>query len=147
VSHSIRKRISTPWRLPASDSQRGKPLGLGLAQHVVGQQDVVGGAGIGHHLDFAELLAGDADRAGLHLQLRQCRNLVRLDVGAIVEAMAREHVLRPLDVRLDDIEIDDDRGCIKLCDQSRHSAVNSRCGQVRILLPRACSRCYVAQTC
>ena len=50
---------------------------------------------------------------------------MRLDVRAIGEAVAREGVLRPLDVRLDDVEIDDNRGCIQLCDQSRHHVVNS----------------------
>ena len=107
--------------------QRGEPLGLGIAQHVVGEQDVVGDAGIRHHLDLAELLAGDADRAGIHLQLGQRRDLVRLDVRPVGEAVARERLLRAADVRLDDVEVDHDRGCIEIGDQRGHG-VNSRIG-------------------
>ena len=115
--------------------QRGEPLGLGVAQHVVGEQDVVGDAGIRHHLDLAELLAGDADRAGVDLQLRQRRDLVRLDVRAVGEAVARERVLRALDVRLDDVEVDDNRGCIEIGDQSGHGVVNSRRWRAGIYFP------------
>ena len=126
--------------------QRGEPLGLGLAQHVVGEQDVVGDAGVGHHLDLAELLAGDADRAGLHLHLGERRDLVRLDVRAVGEAVARERVLRAPDVGLDDVEVDDDRGCIEICDHGRHEFVVSRKRRA-IRLPRAYSRCSAAETC
>ena len=100
--------------------QRDEPLGLGVAQHVVGEQDVVGDAGVRHHLDLAELLAGDADRAGVDLHLGERRNLVRLDVRAVGEAVAGERLLRALDVRLDDVEVDDDGGRIEVCNRSGH---------------------------
>ena len=49
-----------------------------------------------------------------HLQLGQCRNLVRLDVRAVVEPVARKLLLRALDVGLDDVEVDDDGGGIEI---------------------------------
>ncbi len=117
VSHSIRKRISTPWRLPASDrpfatvslssttamrlrrlDQRRQPLGLGIAEDVVGEQDVVGDAGLGHDLDLAELLARDADRAGLHLQRGERWDLVGLDVRTIGDTVPSKKLLGALDI-------------------------------------------------
>ena len=41
-----------------------------------------------------------------------------LDVRAIGEAVASERGLRARDVRLDDIEVDDNRGSIEIGDQS-----------------------------
>ena len=106
--------------------QRGEPLGLGVAQHVVAEQDVVGGARVRHHLDLAELLAGDADRTGLHLHFGERRDLVGLDVRPVGEPVTGEKVLRATDVRLDDIEIDHNRGCVEVGDQSRHEFLVSR---------------------
>ena len=60
------------------------------ADDVEREQHVVRHAGVGEHLDLAELLAGDAHRAGLHLQLAQRRDLVRLDVRTVREAVLRE---------------------------------------------------------
>src|SRR5206468_11488244 len=48
--------------------QRQQPLALGTPEDVEGQQHVVGDAGLGEHLDLAELLAGDAqDRKSTRL--------------------------------------------------------------------------------
>ncbi len=65
--------------------QRRQPLGLGFADHIEGEQDVIGHAGVGHHFDLAELLAGDADSARIDLHLGERRQLVRLDMRAIGE--------------------------------------------------------------
>ena len=127
VSHSIRNLTSTPCRTPASDSplryrfvvehdrepaqpfgQRHQPIGLGAADDIEGEQHVVGHTRVGEHFHFTQLLAGDADRARLHLQLAQRRDLVRLDVGAIGDAVLGKVRLHAANVVLHDVEVDGD---------------------------------------
>jgi hypothetical protein len=48
--------------------------------------------------DLPQLLAGDADRAGLDLQPGDCRDLVRLDVRPVGDAMPVEMALHPVDI-------------------------------------------------
>ena len=55
---------------------------------------------------LAELLAGDADGAGLDLHGGDRRDLVGLDVRAVAAAGARDHVLHPGDVALEAVEVD-----------------------------------------
>src|SRR5882724_2484450 len=86
VSHSTRNGISVPAaREAAGDDlvvehdgqplepprQRQQPLDLGAPEDVEGQQHVVSDAGLGEHLDLAELLAGDALSTGGHLHPAQ----------------------------------------------------------------------------
>ena len=61
-----------------------------------------------------------------HLQLGERRDFVRLDVRPVGEPVAGEDVLRAFDVRLDDIEIDHNRGCIEVGDHGRHEFLVSR---------------------
>ena len=70
-----------------------QPAGLGRADDVEGDQQVVGDAGIDEDLGLAELLAGEARRARLDLHLADRRDLVRLDVRAVAPARGRDHAL------------------------------------------------------
>src|SRR5262249_41803452 len=82
----------------------------GSAQHVVGGQHVVGHIGVREYLDLAELLTGDADRARVDLHAADRRNLVRLDVRPVADAMTSEKRLHTPDVRFHHVEADrDDR--------------------------------------
>ena len=83
-------------------------LGLGFAQDIVGEEDVVSDSGIGEHFGFAELLAGNTDgtRFGLHPGYR--RNLVRLDMRAIGNAVPRHLFLRAGDIVFEPVEHDGD---------------------------------------
>ena len=88
--------------------QRHEPVGLLSAEDVVGQEDVVGDAGVDEHLDLAELLARDADGARVHLHPPDRGDLVRLDVRPIADAVAREMGLNAADVVPHDVEVDGD---------------------------------------
>ena len=57
-----------------------------LAEDIVADQDVVDAA-IGHHLGLAELLAGDAARAGLDLEAGEFGRFMRLDMRAVGDAL------------------------------------------------------------
>ena len=61
--------------------ERNEAIKLRLTDEIVGQQDV-GDARVDHDLGLAKLLAIHALRAELDLQMREFRNLVRLDVRA-----------------------------------------------------------------
>jgi hypothetical protein len=94
-----------------------QPLGLEPADDVVGQQDVIGHAGVGEHLDLAQLLAGDAKGPRLHLHFPERRDLVRLDVRSVADAVLRQVRLHPLQVRLHDVEVDRHRRGIEFADR------------------------------
>ena len=93
--------------------QRGEPLGLRGADEREREQDVVE-ARIGHHLGFAELLAGDPDRSRLQLQARELGQLVRLDVRPQRDPVLVAVGLHPEDVPLDRIEIAGQHGRLEL---------------------------------
>ncbi len=84
--------------------QRRQPLRLRGTDEREREQDVVE-ARIGHHLGFAELLAGDPDRSRLHLQARELGQLVRLDVRPQRDSVLVAVGLHPEDVPFDRIEI------------------------------------------
>jgi hypothetical protein len=94
--------------------QAHEALGLDQTEDVVGEQHVLGEPGIGEDLDLAQLLAGDAKGAGGELQAADGRDLVRLDVRPVADAVAVEVGLHPPDVALHDVEADGDRGRIEL---------------------------------
>ena len=93
--------------------QRLEALQLGAPENVVGQKNI-GEAGIGHHLGLADLLAGDADRAGRNLLLRPVGQLVGLDMRPELQSMAVGMRLRPLDVGFGAGGIDQDRRRIEV---------------------------------
>src|SRR5213594_4204684 len=64
----------------------------------------------GHHLGLAQLGAGDTQRAGLDLALRDLRALVGLGVRADRFAGAAHVRRHPLEVALEAIEIEQQRG-------------------------------------
>jgi hypothetical protein len=102
---------------PQALGQRHQPVGLGAADDVEREQDVVGDAGVGEDFDLAQLLAGDPGRARLHLQLPERGNLVRLDVRSIGDAVLGQMRLHAADVVLHDRQIDGDGGCVEVGDR------------------------------
>ena len=66
--------------------------------------------GFRHHLGLAELLAGDALRAGRDLHLRQQRALVGLDMRPVGDAGRIAGHLDPRDVALDAVHVDHGAG-------------------------------------
>jgi hypothetical protein len=89
--------------------QRAEPGHFFFAEQIVADQDVVD-AGIGHHLGFAEFLAGDAPGAGGDLQLCEPRALVGLDMRAIGDPCGIAGRLNARDVALDLVHVDDGTG-------------------------------------
>ena len=85
--------------------ERRKPLGLGGADEREREQDVADPGGL-HHLGLAELLAGDPDRAGAELHVRDRGQLVRLDVRPEGETVLVAVALHPRDVALDGVQVD-----------------------------------------
>ena len=85
-----------------------EPPGLRLSDQVEGDEDVVGNTGIGEDLRLAELLAGDAGRAGLDLHGGDGGYLVGLDVRPqpVGTAGHRHH---PSDVLVDPVRMEDQR--------------------------------------
>ena len=79
-------------------------IGLRFADDVEGEEDVVGHAGIDEDPRLAELLAGDADRAGRHLHLADLRDLVGLDVRPVADALLGKHGLNARDIRFEPVE-------------------------------------------
>src|SRR5207248_11724150 len=73
--------------------KRHQVFGLGIADDVVGEENVIAHTRIGEYFDLAKLLAGDADGACLHLQPGDLGNLVRLDMRAIASSVPRDFVL------------------------------------------------------
>jgi len=126
VSHSIRKLprddlvVEHDGQPSESAGQRHEPLGLLAPEDVEGQENVVGDPGVGEHLHLAELLAGDADGAGPHLQLAERGNLVRLDVRTVRDAVPVEVLLHPPDVVLHDVQADRDGRRVQVFDE-RHA--------------------------
>jgi len=84
-----------------------QPVELPLAHDRIADEHVLDPA-VDHHLGLAELRHLDADRACLDLHSRDCRQLVRLDMGPHRHAGAGRHRSDPRDVRADDVEVDDD---------------------------------------
>jgi len=84
----------------------------------VGQEDVVGDAGVHENLHLAELLTRDSDGARLHLHPPDRGNLVRLDVRPVADSMSREMGLHAADVVSHDLEIDGDDGRVQIRDGS-----------------------------
>ena len=70
--------------------------------------DIVVDRAIGHHLGLAELLAGDAARAGCDLEPGEFGRFMRLDMRAVGDALGIAHRLEAGDIGLHPIEIDDD---------------------------------------
>jgi hypothetical protein len=64
----------------------------------------------------AELLAGDADGAGLHLHAADRGDLVRLDVRPVPDGVPREMRLHAADVVPHDVEVDGDGGRVEVGD-------------------------------
>jgi hypothetical protein len=95
---------------------RHQPVQLGRPEHVVGQEHVVGHAGVGEHLRLTDLLHRDPDGAGRHLHPADRWDLVRLDVRAVRQAVAVEVRLYAPDVRLHDVEVDGDRRRVEVTD-------------------------------
>ena len=91
---------------PASAAKRAALAG---AEDRIADEDVAD-AGRGHHLGLAELLAGDADRAAGELLVRERGELVRLDVRPERDAERVAVGLHAVDVALDRVEVDDQRG-------------------------------------
>ncbi len=61
-------------------------------------------------LGFVDLLAADADRAARDLRLRDVRALVRLRVRPQRDAGAAHGVRHQVEVALEGVEVDDERG-------------------------------------
>ncbi|MNT42913.1 hypothetical protein D3C72_1793530 [compost metagenome] len=89
-----------------------EPGQFGSAQDVVGQEDL-GDVGIGEDLGLAQLLHGDAHGTQVHGPLGEAGQLVGLDVRAQLETMTIRIVLRPPEVGLDAVDIDQNGGCIE----------------------------------
>ena len=68
--------------------QRHEPIRLRPAEDVVGEEDVVGDAGVHEDLHLAELLARDPDGAGLDLHPPDRGDLVGLDVRPVADLVA-----------------------------------------------------------
>ena len=101
--------------------ERHKAVELGLADQVVGQEDV-GDAGVDHDLGFAELLAIDALRAELDLQMGEFGDLVGLDMRAKAQAVTVEIGLAAPEIVLHHVEVDHRARRVQVLDkQRRHS--------------------------
>ena len=84
---------------------------LVVADDVEADEDVVGDAG--EDLGLADLLAGDADGAGGDLHRGDRRDLVGLDMRAVVAAGGGDEALHAVDVRGEAVEIDGDAGGVE----------------------------------
>ena len=88
--------------------ERGDPLGAGAGgPDRIGDEDVVDAAG-GHHFGLTDRSDRDAGRSGLELHPGECDALVGLDVGPKGDAALLRLRREPVDVRGDDVEIDDE---------------------------------------
>ena len=118
--------------------ERHEAVELGLTDEVVGQQNV-GDARVDHDLGFAELLAIDALRAELDLQVGEFRNLVRLDVGAKAKPMTVEIGLTAPEIVLHHVEIDHRARRIQVLDKQLFYSFETA-GSARTLSQRDWSR-------
>ena len=105
----------------ALPGERSEPLRLGVADQREAQQDVVEPR-VGEHLGLAELLARDPSRAGIDLEPRDLRKLVRLDVWPKRDAVLVAVRLHGGDVPLDSVEIGDEHRRLELV-EPHHSPV------------------------
>ena len=101
------------YRDAAAARQPGEARGLLRPDDVVGQLDVIK-AGVEKDLDLAQLLAGDADGAGLLLNAGDFRALVRLDVRPKGQAVAVAVSLHARDVAFHAREVDEDGGRVEV---------------------------------
>ena len=85
----------------------GEARELLRADDRIADEDVVD-AGVGHHLGLAELRHLHADRAGVDLEARDLRQLVRLRVRPDRDARLGGASGDPGDVRAHDVEVDHD---------------------------------------
>jgi hypothetical protein len=88
-----------------------QPCEFLLAEEVVSDQHVLDpGAAVNHRLRFRHLLAGDADRPCIELQLGHLRKLVGFYVRAHADAVPVGIGLKRKDIAPGDIEIDQHGG-------------------------------------
>ena len=69
---------------------------------------------LGHDLGLPELLAGDADRPALHLHMGDGHALVGFDVGPQANAVLVKVALVAVEVVLQAVEIDEERGRVEV---------------------------------
>ena len=119
----------------AMRAQRGEPRQLRGTHHLVAHQDVRDAAP-GEDLGFRHLLHALADRAARHLQFGDHRRLVRLGVRPQLRPGRRQQLRHVVEVGLERVEIDQQRGRIDLV--LAHAGTGGRRLQHGVLLPLAC---------
>ena len=93
--------------------QRREPGQLGVAHHLVADQDV-GDAAPGQHLRLPHLLHALADRAGGNLAVRDDRRFVRLGVRPQLRAGRGEQRAHMREVVLEGVEVEQQRRRVDL---------------------------------
>ena len=94
-----------------ASGQLGEVAQFGVADDLVGHQHVAD-ARVDEHRRLAHLLAANADSAQRHLPARDLRTLVAFAVRAQAHRMTRESVRHALQVALERIKVEDQRGGI-----------------------------------
>src|SRR4030095_7723506 len=111
--HVVVEDHGQPRRAP---HQGHEPIGLGPAENVVAEENVVGHPRLHAHLDLPALLAGEPHGPRLHLHLPDGGDLVGLDVRPVADAVAGEVRLHPADVVLHDGHVHGDGGRVEITD-------------------------------
>ena len=115
-----------------------QPLDLGAADNLVRDQDVADAAR-GHDLGFAELGAGDAERAGRQQLVRQRRNLDGLGVRAPADTRLAARGGHARDVALHDIQVQQQRRRVEVgLVTADHALIRLRGGRARVARWCAC---------
>ena len=88
---------------------------LRRSDDLVGDEHIAD-AGCDERLRFADFLAADTDGAALDLQVRDVGALVRLRVWTERDARAARRVGHQVEVALEGVEVDDERGRVDVVD-------------------------------
>ena len=107
------RRIVGAHRDLGDARQRREPRQLRRAHHLVAHQNV-GDAAPGQRLGLGHLLHALADRAARHLQLRDHRRFVGLGMRPQLRPGRRQQFRHVVEVGLERVEIDQQRGRIDL---------------------------------
>jgi hypothetical protein len=94
---------------PRLARRRRKTRELARFDHLVGEQDIADARG-NERKRLVGLLAADPDRATRDLRLRDRGALVRLRVRAQAQARGRDRRRHRVEVGLERVEVDDERG-------------------------------------
>ena len=101
---------------PRLTRERGEAQELRRSNDLVGDEHV-GDARLDERRRLVDLLAADADRPARNLRLRDRGRLVRLRVRAQAQSSRGDLARQRVDVALERVEVEDQRGRLDRCDR------------------------------